>query len=255
MSVFPHDLNGFVNECVEEEFEESLIPKFRKSELSLGRFLGIGQFGAIRELVHVDLEKSSILNDNKENKDRTKNTEQVSCTIETKKCGDSEKSSAFEKKGKLTSTNDTHKHQEDINTQLRKIHLSKNTYRNSSSELGYAVKMIRRDLKDETRFQAVADLAIESCFLSKIRHPNIIRIRGIADTNPLEDEYFIIIDRLYETLDQRVENWKHEGTQMKFKFCLPNYRNGSVLDSKIIKDKFIAAFDLASAIEYMHSKR
>jgi len=134
--------------------------------------------------------------------------------------------------------------------------MSENLYRNkNNSEARYAVKKLRRELVGSERYRAMIDLAVEARFLSMIRHPNIIRMRGVAETSPLEDGYFIVIDRLYDTLEQRIEKWQFEEANMKFKFCFPNCRNIPRVDSKILWEKFDAANDLASALKYLHSKR
>lgn len=83
----------------------------------------------------------------------------------------------------------------------------------------YALKHIKDGFLQERGWeeyvQAATDLAIEAEFLSILSHPNIVRLRGL----PCEGVdgfangprgYFLIIDRLFETLDQRIERWHHQ---------------------------------------------
>ena len=59
----------------------------------------------------------------------------------------------------------------------------------------------------------VVDLAMEAHMLAALDHPNILQIRGVASSGPrglLEgcfDDYFLIIDKLSETLEDRICTW------------------------------------------------
>ena len=57
-----------------------------------------------------------------------------------------------------------------------------------------------------------SDLAFEAELLGSLVHPHIIKLRGISYGGAAGFEqgpsgYFLIIDRLDETLDQRVKRW------------------------------------------------
>ena len=57
-----------------------------------------------------------------------------------------------------------------------------------------------------------SDLALEAEFLASLNHPHIIKLRGMAfdGTSGFENGptgYFLIIDRLFETLDDRIKSW------------------------------------------------
>ena len=58
----------------------------------------------------------------------------------------------------------------------------------------------------------VSDLALEAEFLASLSHPHIMKLRGVAfngtsafETGPTG--YFLIIDRLFETLGDRIKTW------------------------------------------------
>ncbi|KAL3811918.1 hypothetical protein ACHAXA_002535 [Cyclostephanos tholiformis] len=54
----------------------------------------------------------------------------------------------------------------------------------------------------------VEDLVNESAILASLDHPNIIQIHGRASTPLLlSDGYFILLDRLSDTLDDRILRW------------------------------------------------
>ena len=81
----------------------------------------------------------------------------------------------------------------------------------------YAIKILCDDcVHDPERLVGGAiDLAIESRFLSVIRHPNIIKMRGVANCNPYDRGFFVILDRLYSTLTMKIIQWKKDEGKTK----------------------------------------
>ena len=83
----------------------------------------------------------------------------------------------------------------------------------------YAVKYLRHDIvKDDTKFSSAAtSLAIEVKILCSISHPNIIKLRGLCSHGEMgfcsgtPEGYFLVFDRLYDTLDQRLAQWRQQG--------------------------------------------
>ena len=74
----------------------------------------------------------------------------------------------------------------------------------------YAFKTMR-DLcrTDPSMFVNTAvDMAIEAKFLSSVRHPNIIKMRAMSAGDMIQSNAFIILDRLYDTLTDRLNQWK-----------------------------------------------
>eukprot|EP00578_Thalassiosira_sp_NH16_P027910 CAMPEP_0181085356 /NCGR_PEP_ID=MMETSP1071-20121207/5188_1 /TAXON_ID=35127 /ORGANISM="Thalassiosira sp., Strain NH16" /LENGTH=240 /DNA_ID=CAMNT_0023167157 /DNA_START=265 /DNA_END=983 /DNA_ORIENTATION=- len=88
------------------------------------------------------------------------------------------------------------------------------------------------------------DLVHETAILANLHHPNIIKLHGRASghlTNAfvLNDGYFILIDRLDETLEDRIKGWKRKSK------CEP----GPTVD------RIEVASTIASAMAYLHSKK
>lgn len=117
-------------------------------------------------------------------------------------------------------------------------------------ECRYVMKHLKQDLlMNRSRFnQAAADLVLEAKFLEGLDHPNIIKIRGISSsgTNAFgdgkHDGYFIILDRLDDTLSHRIQQWKAE----------PPCKNDTGIQNYVEKLKF--AVQIASAIDYLHDR-
>lgn len=133
--------------------------------------------------------------------------------------------------------------------------MAKNYMRNGDAR--YAVKYLRDDLSsplEEARGRI--DLAIEAKYLSVISHPNIIKMRAWAAFDPLDVSFFIILDRLYDTLEVRMEKWQ----QTKKKAKGPLGMMGGLGSNKealkdLMMDRLLVAYDLSAAFRYLHENR
>jgi hypothetical protein len=64
----------------------------------------------------------------------------------------------------------------------------------------------------ETYHIAAADLWKEAEFLSALKHPHIIALRAKHLSFETMDENFIVIERLNQTLQQKITEWREEGS-------------------------------------------
>jgi serine/threonine protein kinase len=85
-----------------------------------------------------------------------------------------------------------------------------------------------------------------------LEHPNIIKLRGIANVDPYSTDYFVVLDRLYDTLKQRMQKWKRRSTNWK---AVTNYVFRPNNCRKFWHMRLAAALDLACAFEYLHGKK
>ena len=71
--------------------------------------------------------------------------------------------------------------------------------------------------EDKRVLAGIADLAREVHFLSMLQdHPNMIRLRATAfEHHRFDTNYFLIIDRLYDTLHDRLYRWKKQQKRVK----------------------------------------
>jgi serine/threonine protein kinase len=118
-----------------------------------------------------------------------------------------------------------------------------------NGEARYAIKKLTKDLyqarPEQTFISGVIDIMIEVKYLSVISHPNIIKMRAIADSEPSSRDFFIVLDRLDETLTQRVDVWKKEkGKGRMFK--------KSKDDETDFTHRLIVGLDIVSALKYLH---
>ena len=135
----------------------------------------------------------------------------------------------------------------------------------------YACKKLKQELLSNPKdyIKAATELAYEAYILSCLDHQNIIKLRGhnsdgiasFADVagstheslpatfssdrvDPPTPSFFLILDFLQETLDQRIERWRTNDRPMNMI---------EILQRSI--SKISICRQLASALEYLHSKR
>jgi len=117
----------------------------------------------------------------------------------------------------------------------------------------YAVKKLVVDGRREPERYAkgLLDLAVEMKFLAVFDHPHIVKIRAVSNANVCSDGYFIVLDRLYDTLEMRLVSWKKDAMQARSikKKLLGEIK---VLDPYLTV-RLIAAYDICSAVDHMHS--
>jgi hypothetical protein len=119
----------------------------------------------------------------------------------------------------------------------------------------YAIKTLSDEcLQDPERYVGgVIDLAVESKFLAVIRHPSIIKMRALSDGNIFDNGFFVVLDRLYETLTLKIADWKKKEAKSK--------GIGKIMDMKgkkkrkVWTDRLLCVYDLSTALEYLHSQR
>ena len=145
----------------------------------------------------------------------------------------------------------------------------------------YAIKKLRSQIikgDKETFAQAMLDVATETRILASIpHHPNIIKLRGIASSGGsnangcvsafpaccFHEEYFLVLDRLYGTLEDRLHHWTEQDDSIpktrgfrEMLWCgqrqkqqqqqLQQRKKGHV------QERLLACLDLASALAHLH---
>lgn len=136
-----------------------------------------------------------------------------------------------------------------------------------NGNLRYVIKTIKPERMESERSHliAIGDLQMEASLLSRIRHPNIIRLRGISceggdayNTPDRHDAYFLVLDRLKESLKDRILKWKLETNRLAQPSVLVSMLNHQrILNCKrqLFLERLNVAYDIASALEYLHSQR
>jgi len=105
---------------------------------------------------------------------------------------------------------------------------------------------------------AASQLAYEAHVLGCLDHPNIIKMRGLDSEGILGFEkrdhrgFFLLMDVLSETLDQKIEKWRSE-TAIKVRIMQDFEKEALLLKRQ--KEKLGICLQLASALEYLYERR
>ena len=102
-------------------------------------------------------------------------------------------------------------------------------------------------------------LAEEYKILANLSHPNIIRIRGTSNVDPYSSEFFIIMDKLSDTLSNTIYNsWgpclkRDTGVFGNLIRKFSNTRRINLL--RLQQYQILTAYDIASAMNYLHCQK
>ena len=125
----------------------------------------------------------------------------------------------------------------------------------------YAIKCLSKCTKDnpDRLQQGIMDMAMEARILSNFtEHPNVIKMRAVSDAGPFDETggFFIVLDRLYDTLEQRLKKWKSR--QKRLTGIVPTISGrhpDRIARKQLHIDRLVAAYDLSSAVAYLHHNR
>jgi serine/threonine protein kinase len=149
----------------------------------------------------------------------------------------------------------------------------------------FAMKHLKHKLMSQPdNFRlAAAELAVEAHMLASFDHPNILKIRGwsangvASFTSGRHDSFFLLLDRLDETLDQRIVQWQriqavHEAqaAQISTNVVTDLWRRFAVQQQQqqqqqqelalnqqqqhLYLEKLGVCSDIASALSYLHER-
>lgn len=120
----------------------------------------------------------------------------------------------------------------------------------------YVVKMLRNDLPEDEYTKGVLDLAVEARFLKRLSHPHIVQMIATANSDPLESRFFVVLEMLGLTLEDKIGNWRKDLHKVMTIWCGPfGYccANNAILN-KSWMERIVVSRSIASAIEYLHSQ-
>lgn len=185
----------------EEETVTTPIATFHRDEIIVGELLGEGTFSCVYEVTGFDL----------------RNNDDTGC--------------------------DTDEH--DSNQQQQSLLRQQLA---SNSPTLYALKHLKDTLLQNSHEfeQAATDLVMEAKYLSALDHPNILKLHGeplngTAAINNGVDGYFLLCDRLSETLAGRIQRWRDGDLE--------------AAESNTIDRKLSYALQIAQALNYLHEQR
>ena len=202
-----------------EDLSEA-FPRFSLSECELGKILGKGGFGTVSEVRGFHLQES-------ESKSKRLGNEYSGLKSEDAVADDGIESRTF---------------------------LAEHCLRNSG-DARYCVKYLSRETVDKPALfiQAIVDIAVETRILSSIEHPNICKLRGLSSEDPYQEKFFLVLDRLYDTLESKIEKWARRNRRTTGFAAKLTDRKG-MKQTSLMEERLVAAFDLSAALGYLHSR-
>jgi serine/threonine protein kinase len=127
--------------------------------------------------------------------------------------------------------------------------------RNRKSRARYVMKQLCPDLfhADKiTYLKGLVDIAMETRFVASLDHDNIIAAHGVSSQDPFSDGYFIILEKINDTLSKRVKKWMDMDRQCK---GITGVFTGS--KKKLVQldtERLLASYDLAVGMNYLHER-
>ena len=120
----------------------------------------------------------------------------------------------------------------------------------------YVIKIISSDIveNDFKKFlQAARDMSTETYFLSGLSHPNILKMRAVGQGDMFSPSFFLVLDRLYDTLTDRIEGtWKAQLDHLENDIIVW----GRAHKLKVLWEERMSIMkDLAGALSYLHEMK
>jgi hypothetical protein len=148
------------------------LPNFTKAEVRQGKILGTGGFGTVCEVRAFDLRKNASFRSLHNNVDDDK----VSV-------GDVER--------------------------RKFIAIADHCIRHGG-DAWHAVKHASTHVLQDPKkhVQGLIDMAVETPFLGSLEQSNVVKLRSFGDSAPFHEDWFIVMDRLCDTLEKRITAWQ-----------------------------------------------
>lgn len=131
----------------------------------------------------------------------------------------------------------------------------------TTSNKRYVVKHLKPDLAmDPHKLKCAAtDIISEMHVLSALDHEHIVKVEGLSRagisgfaTTCRADSFFLILERLDETLLQKIASWRYEGRRTQ-SLSLANLGT-CTLTLTLFQERVRVAQQLASALAYLHER-
>lgn len=257
----PEDLFAKAKEVVDKEMERSqifdpeaveLLPHFDLKEVLQGRVVGRGGFCVVKECVAIKLAARGDGSGSLRSRDIL-NGRSLRPTTSSLHSG------AKNWAQKLSSSFGASAHSRlDLSmhsTEDARQHLARRVWSKRGGK--YVVKQVEPELIHADRvtyLKGVIDLALETYYLASLAHPHILTLVGLSKQGFYEDMgYFLILDQLQETLSKRLNAWMQ--TKRTTKGITGAITGGRRKISKLLTERLLVAYDIADAMDYLHSKQ
>lgn len=234
------------NSALIDENAEGCIPRFYREELIIGRVLGKGGYSTVNEISDVQLKLETGDTKHLTSKKNSFKNSKTDCEI-------GRRTSSQPMKDPVGEPIFDWDESDMMNQVYDRNLIAKHSMHGGNAR--YAIKKLHSsyDTNPKQHFNGIIDLAVEARFLAFIDHPSIVKMRAMSFTDPYKSGFFIVMDRLYDTLTVRIKIWASEHKQNKS--CIKKIRGGNEANKTLWNTRIMVMYDIASALKYLHSLR
>jgi len=235
------------------------IPKFSMSELQIGSVLGRGGFCVVKELDRIRIRHSP--------RDSTTPTTTTCTTVTTTTNHNSKRRSFLRLFRKTNAGTDWDLGGEQLprgdDDKVSRDYVastSNPTRRRGRLQLRkppgkYVIKTVHHTGVDKiTVMKGHVDMAVEANVLASLDHANIIELAGVSGTGPCTTGFFLILERMTETLSHRIKGWMDQ-ERLASGITGLVLGNGTKKRHDLYVDRIGASYDIVSGLHYLHSKQ
>jgi serine/threonine protein kinase len=215
--------------------DDNQLPKFDLHEITQGRLLGKGAFGCVHEI-------------------RGFQTIQLAA--------DDSPTTSHRRRSSLFRRSSYFNNNSAILEREKRELITEYCIR-TNGDARYVIKCLRSEVMlggDPDRLlQGLVDLLTETQVLSTIEHPHIVKLRATSQqqqqrpfAQAAAGTYFIILERLYDTLEKRLGTWRSAEVADRL---TKEKRTNTQQQQHSYGERLQVAHDLSSALDYLHKKR
>ena len=102
--------------------------------------------------------------------------------------------------------------------------------------------------------RSIKGLLLEIKFLSKLDHPNIMKLSGTSINNYNEGS-FLIMERLGSSLEDKLEMWKNTESNIMVRIRHTLFDLKGKKKRNLMLQKYLVMYQLSSAMEYLHQNK
>lgn len=167
--------------------------------------------------------------------------------VKASSCDDDDENSEEDPSGAFKTTSEVRKYMSDF--------CQRTDDSDGRKHARYAIKALKLSNNQKDLETGLKDISIECQFLTHLDHSNICKMRGTAGI-PLSPSFGIILDRLYQTLESKMNEWMYDAKRYKSAGCLGCLGLGEVdpaWKKRQHVDAITVAYDISCALRYMHS--
>ena len=228
------------------------LPELDVEDLTVGRVLGRGAFCVVKECAHTSL-GATFSQLESERSERSINSVPVNSV--------SRGLGRFGKRFRRMKKNGSDESLDNCSSSIcssnaQEVKRRKPVRRQSISKAErYVVKQLSPELgrSDKINYlKGTVDLAMETRFLALLDHENIVSISGVSSSGPFSENYFIVLEKLNETLAKRVKVWMDLDRQCK---GITGVFTGSKKKARRLQfERISAARSLVAGMEFLHQQ-